>query len=55
MLYELWLKLGLKKQWITVPFCDTHEGYLNLTDEQIEEFDDGGDPCVVVMQLLKGN
>lgn len=55
MLYKLWLTFGLKKQWITKPFCNTHEGYLQLTDEQEKEFDEGGDPCVIVIQLIENN
>jgi hypothetical protein len=46
-----WLALGLEKGWITEPFCNTHEGYQFLTDEQQEEFNEGGDPCVVVIQI----
>ena len=46
-----WLALGLEKGWITEPFCNTHEGYQFLTDEQEEEFNEGGDPCVVVIQI----
>ena len=49
--FDDWLALGLEKGWITKPFCNTHEGYQFLTDEQEKEFDEGGDPCVVVIQI----
>ena len=50
-----WLEKGISNEWITKPFCNTHESYLQLTEEQEKEFDEGGDPCIVVIQLLKGN
>lgn len=46
-----WLALGIEKEWITKPFCNTHEVYPFLSSEQEEEFDKGGDPCVVVIQI----
>jgi hypothetical protein len=49
--FNEWLALGLEKEWITKPFCNTHEGYQFLTDEQEKKFDEGGDPCVVVIQI----
>jgi hypothetical protein len=49
--FNSWLTLGLEKGWITEPFCNTHEGYQYLTDEQEKEFEEGSDPCVIVIQL----
>ena len=46
-----WLAFGVEKGWITKPFCNTHDGYQYLTDEQERDFDLGGDPCVSVIQL----
>jgi hypothetical protein len=53
MLYKLWMIFGIKQGWITEPFCNTHEGYLYLTEEQEAEFEEGGDPCVVIVQLIE--
>jgi hypothetical protein len=49
--FNEWLTLGIEKEWITKPFCNTHEGYPFLTSEQEEEFNQDGDPCVVVIQI----
>lgn len=49
--FDEWLAFGIEKGWITKPFCNTHDGYQYLTDEQERDFDLGGDPCVSVIQL----
>lgn len=49
--FEDWLELGVEKNWVSKPFCNTHDGYQYLTDEQEKEFDEGGDPCVLVIQV----
>lgn len=48
-----WLQQGVDKGWITDPYCDTHEGYYDsLTEEEIAEFEEGGDPCIVAVRIL---
>lgn len=49
--FDEWLTLGIENNWISKPYCDTHEGHPYLTVEQEKEFDEGHDPCVVVIQL----
>jgi hypothetical protein len=49
--FEEWLAIGVQRGWVTEPFCNTHNGYQYLTDEQERDFDSGGDPCVDVIQL----
>lgn len=49
--YE-WLELGIKKGWVTDSFCNTHEGDPYMTPEEEAEWDEGGDPCMVVLKVL---
>ncbi len=41
----------IKKDWITEPFCNTHDGDPYMTDEEMQEWEDGGDPCQVVFKI----
>lgn len=50
--YDRWLAHGITHQWISDPFCQTHDGG-PLRDWEEEEFDDGGDPCVLTVRLWK--
>jgi hypothetical protein len=49
--FEIWLENGIKLGWITEPFCNTHNGDPYMTEEEIKEWDDGGDPCQVVFKI----
>jgi hypothetical protein len=42
--FEIWLKSGYDIGWISDVFCNTHDGP-PLTDEEEQEWNDGGDPC----------
>lgn len=42
--FESYLQYGYKKGWISDVFCDTHDGP-PLNDEEMKEWEDGGDPC----------
>jgi hypothetical protein len=42
--FEAWLLYGQEKKWVSEVFCDTHEGG-PLTEEEMKEWDEGGDPC----------
>ena len=49
-----WRDLGIANKWISEPFCDTHDtGY--MTDEEEKEWEDGGDPCMVVFRVWEDN
>jgi hypothetical protein len=50
---EAWLEYGKKQGWI-IPkvFCNTHDG-VPMTDEEMTEFDDGGDPCIHVIRIFE--
>lgn len=41
--YE-WLEWGINKKWVSDVVCNTHDG-LPMTDEEQNEWEEGGDPC----------
>lgn len=50
--FEEWLKFGSDKGWISDVFCNTHDGgYSAMTEEEIAEWDEGGDPCMFVVRV----
>lgn len=49
-LFAEWLAIGVAQGWVSLPVCDTHNGP-PLTDGEMDEFDDGSDPCVLVMRV----
>jgi hypothetical protein len=49
--FEIWLNNGIKRGWITEPFCNTHDGDPYMTEEEQQEWEDGGDPCQVVFKI----
>jgi hypothetical protein len=50
---EEWYLYGIKKQWITPPFCYTHDGDPYMTPEEEAEWDEGGDPCMLIIKLIE--
>ena len=51
--YEQWLDEGIDNGWVSNPFCSTHDLDPCMTDEEEAEWEAGGDPCCVVVKLLK--
>lgn len=49
--FEIWLENGISRGWITEPFCNTHEGDPYMTEEEANEWEEGGDPCQVVVKI----
>jgi len=49
--FDIWLENGINRGWITPPFCNTHDGDPYMTDEEAQEWEDGGDPCLVVVKV----
>lgn len=47
-----WLQHGIDKKWVTDSFCNTHDGDPYMTKEEEQEWDNGGDPCMVVIKVL---
>ena len=48
-----WLDLGIEKGWISFPYCATHDGFAFITDEEAKEWEEGGDPCHVVVSYYE--
>ncbi len=48
--FEIWLKSGYDRGWITDVFCNTHDGS-PMTEEEMQEWDEGGDPCSFQVRL----
>lgn len=48
--FWVWVKHGETKGWCSEPVCVTHDG-LPSTDEEIAEWEDGGDPCEHAVRL----
>ena len=42
--FEIWLKNGYDRGWISDVFCETHDGS-PMSDEEMQEWEEGGDPC----------
>ena len=49
--FEIWLKNGIQRGWVSQPFCNTHEGDPYMTEEEEQEWEAGGDPCQVVIKM----
>lgn len=48
-----YLKVGENLGWISKPYCMTHEGnYDYMSEEEREEWDEGGDPCHIAISVL---
>lgn len=53
-LFWLWYKLGRRAGWVSPVVCATHQGtYEYESEENRQEWEDGGDPCVHVMVVLE--
>jgi hypothetical protein len=51
--FEIWLENGIERGWVTDPFCNTHEGDPYMNEEEQKEWEEGGDPCQVVIKILE--
>ena len=49
--FGIWLQSGIDRGWVTEPFCNTHDGDPYMTEEEAEDWEDGGDPCQVVVKI----
>lgn len=51
--FGIWLSNGIERGWVTPPYCNTHDGgYEYMGEEEVEEWDQGGDPCCHVVRLM---
>jgi len=51
--FEIWLNNGIDRGWITEPFCNTHDGDPFMSEEEEKEWEEGGDPCQVVIKIIE--
>ena len=47
-----WLQVGIDKGWVSNPFCYTHDGDPYMTEEEEQQWEEGGDPCAPVIKIL---
>lgn len=50
--FDEWQKYGIEKGWVSPQFCNTHDGDPYMTIDEEKEWDEGGDPCMVVMKVI---
>lgn len=50
--FDSWIKYGHDNGWISDVFCDTHEGP-PMTDEEMQEWEEGGDPCSFHVKVIE--
>jgi hypothetical protein len=52
-MFRYWLRFGIWKGWVSKPYCAMHDGgYEYYNEEELEQLDEGGDPCQVVICVL---
>lgn len=50
--FGIWLQSGIERGWVTEPFCNTHDADPFMSEEEIEEWEQGGDPCQHVLRIM---
>ena len=51
--FGIWLTNGIERGWISDPYCNTHDGgYEFMGEDEVAEWDEGGDPCCHVVRLM---
>ena len=53
-LFHEWLGVGMRNGWVSPPFCFTHDGDSYMTEEEMKDWEEGGDPCCHVVKFLNG-
>lgn len=48
--YYTWLEYGIKKGWVSEPFCSTHD-MGPWSEEEVKDLDEGYDPCFPSVRL----
>lgn len=51
--FNEWLDMGMEQGWVSEPFCDIHDGG-PMTQEEMDDFEEGHDPCIVHMRVYYG-
>ena len=48
-----WIQYGIAKGWCSDVYCNTHDGGMQYwTEEEHEQWNEGGDPCQSVIRIL---
>jgi hypothetical protein len=50
--FDDWLQLGLSNGFCGPAICYPHDG-LPLTEEEDQEYENGGDPCIHILRLYE--
>jgi hypothetical protein len=51
--FQIWFNNGVKRGWISDMTCATHDGIEPISQEEIDEWEAGGDPCQFVVRILE--
>lgn len=51
--FSIWLNNGVERGWISNVQCATHEGIDPISEEEVKEWEEGGDPCQFVVRILE--
>lgn len=52
--FEEWAEYGWRMGWVGPPICHTHDG-LPLSADEMEEWEQGDDPCIHLLRLYEDN
>lgn len=50
--FESWLNFGVSQNWVSKPFCDTHDGDPYLTEAEAMLWESGDSPCFPIIKIL---
>jgi hypothetical protein len=50
--FNEWLQYGLTQGWCGPAVCEPHDG-VPMSNEEIESYNDGEDPCVHIIRLYE--
>lgn len=50
MTVDEWIQMGIDSGWCTPSYCFVHDGHA-VTEKELEELDQGFDPCIHVLRL----
>jgi hypothetical protein len=51
--FQIWFNNGVDRGWISEMTCATHDGIEPISQEEIDEWEKGGDPCQFVVRILE--
>ena len=50
--FSEWMAYGIKEGWCGPPVCYTHDG-LPMSEQEMQEFDEGQDPCTHIVRMYE--